>query len=151
SGIDYVSGSAALQFHVADGQVYNDQALVVNGTTIGPPPFVFKGDTVPGAGGYPPPTCQPTQWCYGFLWDIKPWDVTSLLSPGANSLGITMNPPRDFEDCISMVVVIADLPKDAALPPEPRPEPSMRGAGGGASCEEDTAEPPPANSSAPPP
>jgi hypothetical protein len=91
SGFQYVAGTVSLQFHVADGQLYDENSLKVNGFTIAPPPSVFDGLSVPSAGG-PLPECNvipPDPDCFGSLWDIKTWDITSYLSPGAVSLSVT--------------------------------------------------------------
>ena len=108
AGINYASGTANAQFHVSDGQTFADAALIANATTIAPAGAVFQGDTVPSAGGGP---------SNGFLWDIRNFNVTSLLSPGPNTLNITTGVNSD---CLSCVLIAIDLPAGAA-PPVPEP------------------------------
>jgi hypothetical protein len=107
AGITYTSGTAQAQFHVSDGQSFPDDAVIANGTEIAPDGPNFDGTTVPSAGGGP---------SNGFLWDIRDFNVTSLLSPGTNSLNITSGVNSD---CLSCVLIAIDLPAGAAPPQEP--------------------------------
>lgn len=114
SGINYSSGTVNMRLIVADGQTFDDEALVINGTTILPacPSPNWQGDTVPDQG-----TAGQTG---GGLWDHKSFDVTSLMSPGLNTL--TIQPQALCSDCLSLVAAIFDLPAGAA-PPTPTPTP----------------------------
>ena len=107
AGITYESGTAQAQFHVSDGQTFADDAVTANSTVIAPSGAVFDGNTVPSAGG--PAT-------NGFLWDIRNFNVTSLLTPGTNSLNIRSG---QNSDCLSCVLIAIDLPAGAAPPQEP--------------------------------
>jgi hypothetical protein len=109
AGIDYTDGEANAQFHVGDGQAFPDAAVIANGETIAPAGAVFQGDSVPSAGG--PDT-------NGLLWDIKSFSVTSLLSPGLNTLNITTGVASD---CLACMLIAIDLPAGAAPPPPPPP------------------------------
>lgn len=104
SGINYTSGTASIKMGVSDGQNFgpnDDGNLQVNGTTIASG-GIFQGDSVPkGAGG-------PSN---GGLWDLKDFDVTGFLSPGPNSLNITMG---NVNDALSVVHIGIDLPAGAA-------------------------------------
>jgi len=111
AGIDYTDGSAFAQFHVGDGQDFLDDAITVNATELVPAGAVFQGDSVPSAGG--PDTG-------GLLWDIKSFEVTSLLSPGLNTLEVSTGV---FSDCLACMLIAIDLPAGAAPPPPPVPEP----------------------------
>lgn len=102
-GIDYSSGSANITLHVADGQEWADDDVVVNDVVVAAGPQVFRGDTVPDAGS--------ANSMDGGLWDIRPFDVTSLLAPGENSLHLTTGLAGD---CLSLVVAAIDLPAGAA-------------------------------------
>jgi len=93
--ISYAGGPAALQFHVADGQIWEDDDLVVNGTVIAPGPQVFDGTSVPGSPGHDG---------NGSLWDIKTFDIAALLSGGDNTLHVTTG---NVSDCLSLVAVSA--------------------------------------------
>lgn len=108
AGINYSSGTASAQFHVADGQPFNDAALIANATTIAPAGAVFNGLTVPNAG------------FNETLWDIRDFDVTSLLSPGLNSLNISTGVNSD---CLACTLIALSLPAGAAPPPPPPPVP----------------------------
>jgi hypothetical protein len=110
SGINYMSGNAAIVLGVSDGQTFLDDALIVNGTTLVPSGAIFQGDSVPNGA-----SAGATN---GGLWDIKPFDVTSYLSPGLNTLQLTSGV---FEDCLSCVHVAIDLPAGAAPPAVPEP------------------------------
>lgn len=99
NGINYVSGTANAQFHVGDGQTFSDDAVVVNGTNIANAGPVFQGDTVPNAGNGQT------------LWDIKDFNITSLLTPGVNNLNVTSGVNSD---CLSCVLIAIDLPAGAA-------------------------------------
>ena len=98
NGVPYVSyGSASLDVVVSDGQTFPDGELVVNGTTVAPAGSLFEGDTGPSLGN-------------GSLWDMKSFDITSLLSDGSNDLHIT-SPMAS--DCLSLVVAAANVPAHA--------------------------------------
>jgi len=109
AGINYTSGSASAQFHVSDGQTFPDGAVVANGTDLAAAGQVFDGDSTPGGAGGPD---------NGFLWDIKDFSVTGLLSPGSNTLNITSS---YVSDCLSCELIAIDLPAGAAPPPLPEP------------------------------
>ena len=105
SGINYTSGTASMQLHVADGQNFDptdDDTLVLNTLVLDPGPDIFQGSSLPGGTG---PTGN------GNLWDIKTYDVTSYLSPGPNTLTLTTGL---INDCLGLVVAIIDLPAGAA-------------------------------------
>jgi hypothetical protein len=103
AGIDYSSGTAALQLHVADGQTYPEDALILNGSTLAPTGPIFQGNTVPSANNGPINN--------GSLWDIRSFDITSYLTPGPNALVLTTG---YLNDCLSLVTAIVDLPAGAA-------------------------------------
>ena len=66
---------------------------------------MFDGLTVPNAG------------FSQTLWDIRDFDVTSLLSPGPNSLNISTGLNSD---CLACTLIALSLPAGAA-PPLPEP------------------------------
>jgi len=103
-GINYTSGSANITLHVSDGQAFDDDALILNGSTLVPTGAIFQGDSVPFG----------TFDASGHLWDIHSYDVTSYLSPGPNTLTLTTGLASD---CLSLVVAAIDLPAGAAPPP----------------------------------
>jgi hypothetical protein len=98
------SGSATLDFVVSDGQTFNDAALVVNGTTIEPAGQIFDGDSTPaGTGGVG----------NGSLWDVEPFDMTSVLTQPSNDLHLTSGTAGD---CLSLVVAAANVPASTGPP-----------------------------------
>jgi hypothetical protein len=98
AGIVYASGTARLQMHVSDGQAFLDDAVKVNNTVLLPTGAIFQGTLGPSTQN-------------GSLWDIRNIDVTSLLTPGPNTLSMTTGVNND---CLSLVVAIIDLPAGAA-------------------------------------
>jgi hypothetical protein len=102
------SGSASLDFVVADGQSFSDADLVVNGTTVASGGAIFQGDSGPNYSGNP-------SGVTGSLWDVKPFDITSLLTSGSNNVHVTMSGLG--EDCISLVVAAANVPASAPVIP----------------------------------
>jgi hypothetical protein len=103
SGVPYPgSGSASLDLVVSDGQTFEDAGLVVNGTTIVPDGPIFQGDSTP-AGSFN---------SNGDLWDVKSFDITSVLTPGSNDLHITSG---TVADALSLVVAIANMPASAPV------------------------------------
>ncbi len=112
SGINYTSGSAFLTLYVSDGQNFapnDDGTISVNGTPIASG-GIFQGTSAkaPGAGV-----------SNGSLTDLETFDISSFLTPGPNSLHITLGP--GFDDALSAVVAAVDLPAGAAPPPPPPP------------------------------
>ncbi len=116
-GINYSSGNAFLNMGVSDGQDFgtsDDGNLTVNGTIIASG-GLFQGDSVPGGTGGP---------SNGLLWDLKDFDITSLLTPGLNNLNVTMG---SVNDALSAIHVAIDLPAGAAPQQPPTntvPEPT---------------------------
>jgi hypothetical protein len=100
------SGAASLDFVVSDGQSAgegpDDGALVVNETTIAPAGGNFQGDTTPH-GSFD---------ASGDLWDVKPFDITSVLTSGSNDLHLTS---PHVNDCLSLVVAGANVPASSII------------------------------------
>jgi len=96
AGVPYPgSGAGSLDLVVADGQsIFNDDALVLNGSTLVPAGAIFSGDSTP-------------PFTPGGLWDIKSFDITSFLQSGSNLLHLTSGVNADF---LSMVVALANMP-----------------------------------------
>src|SRR5438093_5352184 len=92
NNVVYSSGPAILQFHVADGQSYEDPEVDLNDTTLAPTGSTFQGDSVPGGPDG--------------LWDIKSFDITSFVSSGSNDLHVTAGPPVG-QDCLALVALMA--------------------------------------------
>jgi len=114
-GINYTSGIANLTLLVSDGQNFgtnDDGTLEVNGSALASG-GVFQGlaPRTPGAGV-----------SNGSLFDVLQYDITAFLSPGPNTLSITLEP--GFNDAVSAIVAAIDLPAGAAPPPVVIPEPS---------------------------
>lgn len=114
NGINYTSGTANLTMFVSDGQNFSandDGTLRINGAAL-VSGGIFQGDSLPGGTG---PTGN------GNLFDIKTFDITSFLTPGLNNLNLTLD--AGFNDALSAVAVLIDLPAGAAPPPPSVPEP----------------------------
>jgi hypothetical protein len=108
TGINYSGGQAFLRMMVSDGQTFSDGNLAVNGHVIASG-NIFQGTSVPG------PNLPNGD---GNLWDIVSFDITSLLTPGANSLHITLD--TSGSDCLSAIAAFVDLPHGAHVAvPEP--------------------------------
>lgn len=115
SGINYSSGSAALTMYVSDGQNFgatDDGTLRVNGSAIATG-GIFQGlaPKAPGAGV-----------TNGSLTDLSTFNLTPFLSPGSNTLHITLD--AGFNDALSAIVAAINLPAGAAPPPPSVPEPT---------------------------
>lgn len=110
SGINYTAGRAFIQLHVSDGQIYEDDALVLNGENIEHRGQVFQGTMVQAANNGPGGT--------GRLWDVATYEVTDLLAAGSNTLAMTHGYlGRDHHpkgDCVSLIVAVINLPEGAA-------------------------------------
>jgi hypothetical protein len=118
NGINYTSGTAALNLTVSDGQNFgNDEGLFINGSTL-----IGVGPNWQGALGN---TSIPSG--NGSLWDVKTFDITSFLTPGINNLAMTSGPV--VSDALGLIVAAVDLPVGAAPPPPNGavPEPSTYG------------------------
>jgi len=108
SGVPYPgSGAASLDLVVSDGQSYNDADVVVNGTTVAPAGAIFQGDSGPNYAGNPGGVT-------GSLWDVKSFNITSLLTSGGNNLHLTSGTAGD---ALSLVVAIANVPASAPVIP----------------------------------
>ena len=108
TGVQYPgSGPAFLDFIVSDGQVFADDALVLNGVQLVPAGNIFQGDSVPGGPGPPPPDDV-----NGNLWDAKEFDITSFLTAGSNNLHLTTGLAGD---CLSLVAFAANVPASAPV------------------------------------
>jgi cysteine-rich repeat protein len=105
-GINYSSGTVNMLLIVADGQIFDDNGIDINGNTIIPPGFNFQGDTVPNG-----PSAVSTD---GGLWDHISNDITSILTPGNNDL--TLTSIGASSDCLGLVSIAFDLPAGAAPP-----------------------------------
>jgi hypothetical protein len=107
AGVPYSGGSASLDFVVSDGQTYDDEDVLVNGTTVAAGPAIFQGDSTPaGTGGIG----------NGSLWDVEPFNIPSgVLSPGSNNLHLTSAEPQTGWDCLSLVVAAANVPASAPV------------------------------------
>ena len=112
AGINYSGGDANAQFHVGDGQTFPDDRLLANGVEIAAAGPVFNGVFAQDAGSGSPGN--------GLLWDIRSFSVTSLLSPGLNTLNVTTGTAND---CLACMLIAIDLPAGAAPPPPQVPEP----------------------------
>ncbi|HEV7577339.1 MAG TPA: PEP-CTERM sorting domain-containing protein [Caldimonas sp.] len=103
-GINYTSGNASISLHVSDGQNFgaaDDGTLLLNGSAIASG-GIFQGDSLPSAGG---------GVSNGNLWDIKTFDVTSFLHPGANTLNFQLG---NVNDALGLIVAAIDLPVGSA-------------------------------------
>ncbi|WP_069660274.1 hypothetical protein [Arcticibacter eurypsychrophilus] len=99
SGANYTTGKVNITMHVADGDMWPDGALYLNGIDIGDQ--LFNGTTVPGGTS-----------TMGSYWNILPLEVSSHLSPGINPLRIQM--PYYDDDVLGLVVLVFNFPKGAA-------------------------------------
>jgi hypothetical protein len=99
TGVPYQGGSASLDFVVADGQTFPDDAVLVNGSTLVPAGQIFDGDSTPPGGP-------------DSLWDVESFDLTSFLTTGSNNLHITTGAAGD---CLSLVVAAANVPASAPV------------------------------------
>lgn len=116
SGINYSGGQVLLTLFVSDGQNFganDDGVLRINGTPIASG-GIFQGDSLPGE-----------SVGNGNLFDIKTYDITSLLSLGLNSLNLTLD--DGVNDALSIIAAFVDLPAGAAPPSNTVPEPGMLG------------------------
>ena len=109
AGIDYETGTANLQLHVGDGQVWQDDDVRINGDVLAPCCHVFDGNTVPSSNSGPSGN--------GALWDIRSWDITAWLNPDPDNNDVVEITTGGYSDCLSLVLAIIDLPAGAAPPP----------------------------------
>jgi hypothetical protein len=118
SNIKYTSGTASLTLYVSDGQNFgpnDDGTIMINGKPL-VSGGIFQGlsPRAPGAGV-----------SNGSLTDVETFDVTPFLTPGTDTLHITLG--AGVDDAISAVVAAIDLPAGAAPPPPTAPEPGELG------------------------
>ena len=110
AGINYTGGPASMTLHVSDGQAFGDGDLLLNGSTIASG-NIFNGDTAQIGGG---------NNINGGLWDVKSFDISSRLTPGANTLNLGLVPGGD---ALGLIVAQFNLPVGTA-PTAPVPEPA---------------------------
>ena len=115
TGLSYTSGNGYVQLHVSDGQIYEDEALKVNGEIVEERGQVFQGTSVSAANNGPSGT--------GRLWDVATYDVTAILEAGSNTIAITHGyigtPERARGDCVSLIAAVINLPAGTVPPPPP--------------------------------
>lgn len=105
NGINYTNGQVFLRLFVSDGQNFSsndDGTMSINGTSIASG-GIFQGDSLPGESVF-----------NGNLFDIKSYDITSLLLPGINNLNLILE--DGFNDALSVIAAFIDLPAGAAPP-----------------------------------
>jgi hypothetical protein len=104
-GINYTAGSVGVDLHVSDGQAFADMGLEANGLELAPAGGAnWEGNTVPNG-----PTAGVTN---GGLWDIASYDVTSIMTPGPNTINMVTLPGGT--DCLSLIVAAVNLPAGSA-------------------------------------
>jgi hypothetical protein len=108
AGINYTSGDASLMMTFSDTQIFNDADFLVNEQVVANPPAVLNGSTVEQGTGSEG------------LWDNKSYDITSLLTPGDNTVTLTGG---GAADCVSLIVAGVNLPAGAAPNQPPSTEP----------------------------
>lgn len=82
--LDYSEGDVNITMNVGDGQSFTDGDLTLNGNLLGTNQF-------PGGDGA--------------LWDVNTYDVTNLMSEGANNLQLVH---ESDNDCLQFISVIVD-------------------------------------------
>jgi len=105
-GITYTGGTASMQLHIADGQNFIDDALLVNSVVKFPISNWAGGFSVPGMNNGPQND--------GRLWDIINVDVSGELAaagPPPQALQLTTGVASD---CLALTAAIVDLPAGAA-------------------------------------
>lgn len=115
NGINYSGGPASLVFGVSDGQNFigGDEAIRLNGNIFVPAGPTWDGNTVPGGLGGP---------SNGLLWDIRSFDLSTILALGINNLSLTTDPV--ISDALGLIHLAFNLPAGAAPPPPGVPEPT---------------------------
>jgi len=103
TGFAYTHGTARLELHVSDGQVYADPALYLDSWLLAPGGALFQGTSVPSANKGPNGT--------GSLWDIRAFDVSSYLAGPPDHLHLLSG---SSGDCVALVAALVDLPAHAA-------------------------------------
>jgi hypothetical protein len=105
TSVSYPGGSASLDFVVSDGQTADDPQLLVNGQELAPVGPIFSGST--GGGSFN---------SNGSLWDVKSFDISSLLTQATTSVHVTTGTePSGTEDCISAVAIAVNTPVSAPV------------------------------------
>lgn len=99
-GINYSGGAASIELHVADGQTFTDDALILNAVTLVATGPIFQGDSVPGDNNGPTNN--------GRLWDIRSEDVSGFLDELNNPNALTLT-TGVANDCLSLHVAVINL------------------------------------------
>lgn len=112
-GIQFTSGPAAIQLHVADGQDLSrtgldDDALTIaaeaQSVVIRDAAGLYDGNSVPNAGASRSEALGEP----GALWDVHTFDITPIFTaPGTYTL--TLDGQELFNDCTGLVLAIVDL------------------------------------------
>ncbi|MBI2374069.1 MAG: DUF4215 domain-containing protein [Deltaproteobacteria bacterium] len=100
--IAYPGGTANMILHVADGQTFSDGAVSVNGSVIAAAGAVWSGNTVPNGA-----SASSTN---GGLWDIRAFDIASIVSVGSNDLNLVSPSGGDCLGLIVTMIVIGPAP-----------------------------------------
>ena len=120
--INYGGGTAAMEFHVADGQSFDDDSVSLstpNGSLdIADSLVLWDGNSLPSAG-----TSRTEN---GDLYDIHSFDITSAFGGVTGPVELTLDGQNDPGDCHGLVLGLIDLePGSAPQPVEPEPVPSL--------------------------
>jgi cysteine-rich repeat protein len=109
TNIDYPGGRVRVQFHVADGQSFDDDELRyitdLGSLTIPDTASHYDGNSVPSAGF--------SRAAEGDLWDIHTFDITAAFR-GRGRYNLTFNGQERVEDCIGLILFIFEFAPNAA-------------------------------------
>jgi cysteine-rich repeat protein len=104
TNIRYPGGRVRAQFHVADGQSFDDDELryitYLGSLTIPDTAGNYDGNSVPSAGA--------SRAAEGDLWDIHTFDITAVFR-GPGSYNLTFNGQERVEDCIALVLWVFEF------------------------------------------
>ncbi len=119
ANINFTGGTAGLQFHVGDGQTFDDGDVTVS-TVNGAVNILDDATLYDGLS-----TADAGDGRSGPLWDIHDFDVTAAFGGVTGSADLNLTGMSPSSDCLALIAVVVDLVAGSAPPPPGPPSPTF--------------------------
>lgn len=113
--IAYSGGTVRAQFHLADGQFFEDNSVTFSGdspVTLAEATNRWDGDSLPSAGT--------SRTSTGDLWDIHTFNISGVFTT-AGTKTLQMDGQLPVSDCLGLALLLIDLAPGSAPPADDDP------------------------------